>query len=425
MKMTISLSIRSPDIVNKLQSTEENEYDFDEEFPPLTETANSTYNIVDQNNSSPQKTSAAPLMAAIKGLLDLTNDYLQNLDKEHPGVGADFLALLADGASRAMRGERVYASLQNTSKVNTYPPKATWAQKVASDVHDLKQSKEDRRVIIRLSPNHEARKTGSFELRQKVQSVLSDKSLVSDAWFVPSGVAILAPSPTKAATLMQFKDTIEKMFGEATVERQETWKTFVIGPIPKTIRGLDGVHNTMEGPLQEELAFVRDIVPIRYMGWTRRSQNEEPYGYIRICVPESRADKFPSRLRIFGEAVSIQRIRPRSQITVCEKCFGFHATRLCARSKKCWTCGADAHNGTCQSGPRCLNCRGPHSSNDVSCPARPRRSHGILKRPTGAQLHHIRTLGGREYVKVNSQKVINLTTNKTSTTETEIVHSSQ
>ena len=100
---------------------------------------------------------------------------------------------------------------------------------------------------------------------------------------------------------MQFKDTIEKMFGEATVERQETWKTFGIGPIPKTIRGLDGVHSTMEGPLQEELAFVRDIVPIRYMGWTRRSQNEEPYGYIRICVPESRADKFPSRLRIFGE----------------------------------------------------------------------------------------------------------------------------
>ncbi|POS82851.1 hypothetical protein EPUL_004811, partial [Erysiphe pulchra] len=163
-----------------------------------------------------------------------------------------------------------------------------------------------------------------------------------------------------------FKDTIEKLFGEATVERQETWKTFVIGPIPKTIRDLDGIHNTMEGPLQEELAF-----------------NEEPYGYIRICVPEIRADKFPSRLRIFGEAVSVQRIRQRNEITVCDKCFGFHATRVCARSKKCGTCGADAHNGTCPFGPRCLNCRGPHSSNDVSCPARPRRSNGSDEAGTG------------------------------------------
>ncbi|KHJ31175.1 putative effector protein [Erysiphe necator] len=222
---------------DKLQTREENKFNFDEGCPPLTETADSTYNIVDQNKSSPQETSAAPLMAAIKGLLDMTNDYLQNLDKENPGIGADFLALLADGASRAMRGERVYAILHNTSKLNTNSPKATRAQKVASDVHEFKslgkkqrlkashpggQSKEDRRVIIRLSSNHEARKTESFELWQKVQSFLYDKSLITDAIFFPSGVAILAPSPSKAATLMQFKDTIEKIFGEATVERQET-----------------------------------------------------------------------------------------------------------------------------------------------------------------------------------------------------------
>ncbi|POS88005.1 hypothetical protein EPUL_000390 [Erysiphe pulchra] len=383
-------------------TTEENKFDFDEVVPPLTGTANSTNFIVNQNEISSQKTSVAPLMAAIKGLLDLTNDYLQTLDKEHPGVGADFLTLLADGASCAMRGEWVFVSLHNTSKLNI---KATWAQKVTSDVHDLKspgvkqrlkaspsrgQSKEDRRVMILLS-------------------ILPDKSLISDAWFVSSGMAILAPSPAKAATLMQFKDTIEKMFGDSTVEHQEKLKTFVIGSIPKTICGLDGIHNTMEGPLQEELAFVRDIVLIQYMRWTRRTQNEEPFEYIRTCVPQT----------------SIQRIRQRNQITVCEKCFSFHATRVCARSKKCGTCGTDAHNSTCQSGPRCLNYRGPHSSNDVSCPARLRRYNGILNRPTGAELHHICTLGGIEYAKVNSQKVINPTTNKTSTTETEIVHSFQ
>ncbi|KAI1004366.1 hypothetical protein K3495_g3846 [Podosphaera aphanis] len=47
--------------------------------------------------------SSAPITNAIKGLLDFTNDYLQNLEINHLRVGADFLALLADGASRAMR----------------------------------------------------------------------------------------------------------------------------------------------------------------------------------------------------------------------------------------------------------------------------------------------------------------------------------
>ncbi|POS88416.1 hypothetical protein EPUL_000163 [Erysiphe pulchra] len=166
-------------------------------------------------------------MGAVKGLLDLTNQYLRNLGKGHSGVGADFLALLADGASRAMRGEWVY-------------------------------SKEDSRVIIRLGSNHETRKTGTFELRQKVHSVLSDKALVANAWVVPIGVTNIAPTPAK--------------------------EDFVICLFPKRIRGLDGLYETMEGPLYEELATVRDVVPIWYMGWTRRSQNEELYGHLRICV---------------------------------------------------------------------------------------------------------------------------------------------
>lgn len=50
---------------------------------------------------------------------------------------------------------------------------------------------------------------------QKFQSVLPDKPLVTDAWFV-SGVANLPPLLTKAATLMQLRDIIENFFEEAT-----------------------------------------------------------------------------------------------------------------------------------------------------------------------------------------------------------------
>ncbi|KHJ34729.1 hypothetical protein EV44_g3750 [Erysiphe necator] len=154
--------------------------------------------------------------------------------------------------------------------------------------------------MIRLDPEHEARKTGSYELRQSIQNLVSDSSLVSDVWMVPSGVAILASTPVKAAAILQSKSAIENRFGNATVERQELWTTFVIGPIKKKIKCIEGLRDPMDGLLQQELAHIRDTVLIREMSWTRRSLNNEPHGYIRICVPEPKAGKFPSRLRIFG-----------------------------------------------------------------------------------------------------------------------------
>ncbi|KHJ30250.1 hypothetical protein EV44_g3954 [Erysiphe necator] len=243
---------------------------------------------------------AASLMDTIKGLLDLTNDYLKNLEAHHPGVGADFLALLADGASRAMRGERVYSNTSKVCEGRKQGIQETWAEKAknknpGTKVYNLKrqvvkasapegQNKEDRRIMIRLDPEHEARKTGSYELRQSIQNLVSDSSLVSDVWMVPSGVAILAPTPAKAAAILQSKSAIENRFGNATVERQESWTTFVIGPIKKKIRCIEGLRDPMDGLLQQELAHIRDTVPIREMSWTRRSLNDEPHGYIRICA---------------------------------------------------------------------------------------------------------------------------------------------
>ncbi|KHJ36239.1 putative effector protein [Erysiphe necator] len=210
---------------------------FDEDFPPLTGVSELNAVKITQNednvNETKKKKNATSLMDAIKSLLDLTNPFLQKLEEDHPGVGTDFIALLADGASRAIRGERIYTSLQKTSPIYSKVLKPTWAEKAGVLENGQKiplkkqtiratpphgQSKEDRRVIIRLSPDHEARKISSFELRQKIQLLIPDKTLIADVWTVPSGVAILAPTPAKAAALLQFKEVIENRFGDACVE---------------------------------------------------------------------------------------------------------------------------------------------------------------------------------------------------------------
>ena len=378
----------------------------------------SIYNKANNQAEDPPQQNSN-LMKKARGLLNLVGPYLEEMEIDCPGAGAGFLALISEGVSRAIRGEEIFPK---TSKCTDNMPssskfkKSSWAATAANGHNNTVinltqrltrrpsppqgQSHEDRRVMVRLNSEHEARKTEPFLLRQQIQRMIPDPSLIADAIVVPSGVAILAPTPAKAATILQYKEIIAQRFGNAVVERQESWTTFVIGPLPKYISTMDGPQDPLEGLLLQEPGFasIRDEVPIRQMAWTRRSkESPEPLGYVRIHVPETKANKFPSRLQLFGAAVGIQRIRERKPVTTCEKCHGFHSTRTCARQPRCNICGTEKHEGSCAQPKRCLNCRGPHESTSVFCPARPCRKNGVLVRPTSAQLRLIRRTGRKDF----------------------------
>ncbi|POS84513.1 hypothetical protein EPUL_004352 [Erysiphe pulchra] len=175
------------------------------------------------------------------------------------------------------------------------------------------------------------------------------------------------------------------MFNEAIFEHQEIWKAFNISPIPKRIRRLDAIHETMKGSLYEELASVRESL-----------MDTSVFAYLRAGLIN-----YHPELWFLREAVSVQRKNKRNQIKVCDKCFGFHASRTCARTKKCETYGVDTHDDKFQSESRCLNCRGLHSIYDLSRPTKSRHSNGILKWPMGMQLQH-RALGEKVYAKLKN-----------------------
>lgn len=93
--------------------------------------------------------------------------------------------------------------------------------------------------MIRLSLDHEAQKAKRLLLRQQLQRLIPDLTIIVDACQVSSGISILVPILAKAATIVQYKDAIALSLGIATVERQESWTTFTLGPIPKLITTLD------------------------------------------------------------------------------------------------------------------------------------------------------------------------------------------
>ncbi|POS87980.1 hypothetical protein EPUL_000235 [Erysiphe pulchra] len=216
--------------------------------------------------------------------------------------------------------------------------------------------------MIRLDKDHEARKVDTFLLRQQIQKPIPDSSLVCDVWHASSGIAILTPTPAKAAAILQYKDLIANPFGNSTVERQESSTTFIHGQISQKIQMIILDMSISTFHLIKHTNFLFDC-------------------------------------NFFGLAVGIQRIQNRKSVPMCEKCFGFHSTRTCAREYMCKLYGTKRQEGPSSKPRQCLNCKGPHDSENIFCPARPQRKNGAFVRLSSDQLRHIRKAGHSDYLK--------------------------
>ncbi|RKF81337.1 hypothetical protein GcM3_036025 [Golovinomyces cichoracearum] len=53
------------------------------------------------------------LMMKARGLLTLVGPYLEDMEENSPGAGAEFLALISEGVSRAVRGEKIFVKISN------------------------------------------------------------------------------------------------------------------------------------------------------------------------------------------------------------------------------------------------------------------------------------------------------------------------
>ena len=95
---------------------------------------------------------------------------------------------------------------------------------------------------------------------------MGGEKITRDVWPTRTGFAILAHTPAQAATIAAKAKEVETAFGAAKVERQETWATFIVGPVPKHIRSADGmVDPVAEGLLHDELQSVSENMPIRHL----------------------------------------------------------------------------------------------------------------------------------------------------------------
>ncbi|POS84775.1 hypothetical protein EPUL_002711 [Erysiphe pulchra] len=156
--------------------------------------------------------------------------------------------------------------------------------------------------MIRLEHDHEARKTEPYLLRQQLQRIIPEPSLIADAMQVLSGIAILAPTLAKAAAILQHKDTIvmDNLYYRITTQ---------------TANFYGRKRDSLDGLLLQKSGFasISDEVSIKQTAWTKRSEeSSDLIGHISIYIPETKARKFPLRHQLFGFTFDV--LSPESKI---------------------------------------------------------------------------------------------------------------
>ncbi|KAI0993151.1 hypothetical protein K3495_g15033 [Podosphaera aphanis] len=264
--------------------------------------------------------------------------------------------------------------------------------------------KSDARVIVRLPANHPLRSEDPFLVRTKLRRLLSRPELIKDIRIVPTGLALVAPSPSQAHDLLEAAKALKPITGEAIVELQEKRLTYLLGPVPKYGYNAQGNREALSlDEIRQELEAEKITSDSIYaMSWTRRS-NESPRsdGTIRLVLKASAIKSLPNNVRLFAQAVRLRPANDRPLLPSCSKCYGFHNINACTRSPRCRFCAAESHTGPCSTPHKCLNCLGPHSSDEKNCPARPRRENGVFVRPDKGRLQHIRRQGHKAWLAVH------------------------
>ncbi|POS87981.1 hypothetical protein EPUL_000234 [Erysiphe pulchra] len=125
------LPVPSMDLDDETETESEPEND---DFPPLgstishKRTAEMLTTDENQDNSFTQKEDA-------RGLLNLVGPYLEEMGTQCPGAGSGFLALITNGVSRAVRGEKIYLKYSEdpyTLKTSVQNNNSSWAAKAAN-----------------------------------------------------------------------------------------------------------------------------------------------------------------------------------------------------------------------------------------------------------------------------------------------------
>lgn len=87
------------------------------------------------------------------------------------------------------------------------------------------------------------RREHPFILQRKANAVLPNKVVIGKVTHINSGLALIPAPGTIAEQLDKHKETLARVFGVCSAERNEKWAKYLVGSVPCRIRTLENLED--------------------------------------------------------------------------------------------------------------------------------------------------------------------------------------
>ncbi|KID59265.1 reverse transcriptase, partial [Metarhizium hybridum] len=292
-----------------------------------------------------------------------------------------------------------HTSSPRTPTAPTYDAQAFHAHRQSAPTHRQGQQpaapappRDDLRVFVRLDAGAPARNHIGYAIRAHVASKTGiELNRIPQVFQVKTGWAIRATDKLTRDLLVERQTEWAADLGATAVESSQKWHTYIVDNCPRRLTDLYGNELNYDAAARDEINHQTGLTPVS-VRVPRRDNDQHPYK--TLVIPFLEPTKRPWSL--FGTsrlARLIERTNPPKQ---CENCWDYHTRHACNRQTRCKRCGKTNHNSdSCTAAEQCANCLGPHIADLTTCPARPKRVHGLLQRLSKEQRALIRQMGSQ------------------------------
>lgn len=251
----------------------------------------------------------------------------------------------------------------------------------------------DNRIFIRLDLQPPAWTKQPFAIRTRIAEMITTPlECIPKATLVRTGWAITPSNATIREKVLQTQDKWAPLLAADKVETAKKWHTYVVPMCPPYLEDFDGLRMDFEDGIRKEAKIQTGLEPVRVQ-LSRHCREHDAFTTWIISFSELPRKRFA----LFGTSQLGRIISKASPPRQCGNCWDYHPRRVCSRSSKCRNCGRARHDGACESATQCTNCRASHPADDPSCPARPKRSNGVIQKILKPELRRLRAVGDRSW----------------------------
>jgi hypothetical protein len=145
-------------------------------------------------------------------------------------------------------------------------------------------------------------------VRTRANAVPETRDLFKTAYPVPTGFALVTDNATELTAALASRSALEEAFNATAFEPQERWVTYLLSPVPRRIRDLDGLVHVSPGLVTDEVTLVTGLTP-RRTHWTKRSASSphEAEGEMVLHFVQD-PSPLPARFWLFGRQAGLRLI---------------------------------------------------------------------------------------------------------------------